>query len=136
MKLHILIGLLLDSTLAQPEYIKRTYSKFDKSMEPWSLNARWKPHQVSTDDGYILTVFQLIDNQNLFDGKSAGSVLFMNGTFLDAASWFWPLDDMPDDYLPLPIRLLNEGYDVWVTNMRGSTYSTGHSTFDISRNLE
>ena len=59
-----------------------------------------------------------------------------HGTFLDAASWFWPLDDQPKDYLPLPIRLLREGYDVWVTNMRGSTYSTGHSRLDSSKHIE
>ena len=93
MKIHILLHLFLVFAVAQPEYIKRTYAKFDKAMEPWKKYANWKPHQVSTDDGYLITVFQLIDATNSNGGKSSGSVLMMHGTFLDAAAWFWQVDD-------------------------------------------
>ena len=55
----------------------------------------------------------------------------MNGTFQDAAGWFWAEEnDLQGGYLPLPIRLLHEHYDVWLTNFRGSTYSKGHMDLD------
>ena len=61
MKTNILLSLLVSYSFAQPTYIKRTYAKFDKALEPWSEYASWSPHQVSTDDSYSITVFQLID---------------------------------------------------------------------------
>ena len=48
----------------------------------------------------------------------------MNGTFQDAAGWFWVEEnELTGHWLPFPIRLLHEHYDVWLGIYRGSTYS-------------
>ena len=58
----------------------------------------------------------------------------MHGSFMDATSWFKPEDTglFPEGDLPtpLPIQLFNEGYDVWIANMRGTQYSRGHTFYD------
>lgn len=54
---------------------------------------------------------------------------------MDAISWFAPEKlevTLGEGELPLPIRLQNEGYDVWLANMRGTRYSRKHTSLDPS----
>ena len=59
----------------------------------------------------------------------------MHDTFMEATSWFTDGGfggNFGEGDLPLPIRLMNEGYDVWLANMRGTQYSRQHETLDSS----
>ena len=61
----------------------------------------------------------------------------MHDFFMDAPSFFYPfffgIENLDNEDLdPLPIRLYNEGYDVWLGNMRGTRYSRKHETLDSS----
>ena len=64
------------------------------------------------------------------------SVLIMHGTFQDASSWFIPkeygLYEYEEGDKPLPLMLLDMGYDVWVGNMRGTQFSRGHTNLSSS----
>ena len=55
---------------------------------------------------------------------------------MEAQTWFvndWFLgSDFRDGNIPLPIMLMNEGYDVWLGNYRGTKYSLKHKTLDSS----
>ena len=102
------------------------HTKFKEAFDPWKHHATFKPHEIVTDDGYIITVFQLINRpaENRTIEPTKASVLLMNGTFQDAAGWFWVEEnELTGHWLPFPIRLLHEHYDVWLGNYRGSTYS-------------
>ena len=48
------IGRALEHKLAD----KSTYAKFENAVDYWSGHIPdWKPHTVTTEDGYIITVF-------------------------------------------------------------------------------
>ena len=36
----------------------------------------------------------------------------------------------------LGIKLVEEGYDLWINNSRGNKYSRDHSLFDVENNIE
>jgi hypothetical protein len=36
----------------------------------------------------------------------------------------------------VPFRLVEKGFDVWVNNSRGTTYSKEHQTLDVERDKE
>lgn len=40
---------------------------------------------------------------------------------------------MPEPHVSLPIRLFDEGYDVWIDGNRGGLYQRGHSDEDITQ---
>ena len=57
--------------------------------------------------------------------------------FADAASWLQTPDvenerNKSAFNIPLPLRLIEDGYDVWLGNARGSTYSRHHTHLDAN----
>ncbi|XP_045772962.1 lipase member J-like [Maniola jurtina] len=78
-------------------------------------------HEVTTDDGYILTLFHI-------PGRSKYPVLFTHG-LADAAD-LWLLRGENS----LGVTLANEGYDVWFANSRGNRYSRRHVSLDPDNN--
>ena len=54
---------------------------------------------------------------------------------MDATSWFEPEKQgvqLGENDKPLPLSLMDEGYDGWLSNMRGTQYSRKHETLDSS----
>ena len=111
-----------------------TYEKFVNAAYYWEDHIPdWKPHTITTEDGYIITVFQLHSKE--YNGESKGSILLQNGLFEDASSWLQTPQNEKNAAvynIPLPLRLIENGYDVWLGNMRGSTYSRHHTHFDAN----
>ena len=125
------LAVLLSATLATAANLnqilkKQMFTKFEKAFKIWDgYNMDWEPHTLRTDEGYILTIMKVFSSDP--DQKSKGSVILANGLFNDAASWFWTNDHVPDGPLPLPFRIVQAGYEVWLPNMRGTAWSSKHS---------
>ncbi|KAL9331226.1 hypothetical protein ACSQ67_000836 [Phaseolus vulgaris] len=86
-------------------------------------------HEVTTNDGYILSV------QRIPEGRANGSgsrtrkqpVIIQHGVLVDGMTW---LLNPPEQDLPL--ILADNGFDVWIANSRGTRFSRRHISLDPS----
>ncbi|KAL7128698.1 hypothetical protein ABFS83_13G010700 [Erythranthe nasuta] len=82
-------------------------------------------HRVTTKDGYILSM-QRIPTGRTGGGNNSGAkppVLLQHGLMSDAMTW---LSNSPDE--SLGFILADNGFDVWLASVRGTTYSSGHTS--------
>ncbi|WVZ20172.1 hypothetical protein V8G54_007494 [Vigna mungo] len=88
-----------------------------------SVESTW---QVTTQDGYILSLQRMPAGRS---GKKADKppVLLQHGIFSDASTW---LVNSPDE--SFGFILADNGYDVWLANVRGTKYSNGHKSLDTN----
>ncbi|XP_029158382.1 lipase 1-like [Nylanderia fulva] len=78
-------------------------------------------HTVITEDGYILTLHRIPG------GNASLPVLLVHGAFNDDSVWITLGKGKALAYL-----LADQGYDVWLANMRGTTYSRKHISLSTS----
>ncbi|KAL5714578.1 sterol esterase [Ranunculus cassubicifolius] len=82
---------------------------------------------VTTQDGYILSM-QRVGGGSDDGGRSKQPVLLQHGVLVDGLTWFL---NSPDQ--DLPFILVDNGFDVWIANFRGTTFSRKHTTLDSSK---
>lgn len=76
-------------------------------------------HEVTTGDGYILTVFRVRSAKDAVKKKTP--LVIMHGLLDTADSWI-----ISGPKAGLAYLAADEGYDVWLPNHRGSRYSMKH----------
>lgn len=85
-------------------------------------------HTVVTGDGYILTIHRIPFAKNVTSKESPKkTVLLHHGLLGSSADWI-----LPGPKKGLAYILSEAGYDVWLANVRGNTYSRAH----VSRNID
>lgn len=77
-------------------------------------------HQVTTTDGYHLTVHRVLPNRNT---EPKGTVFLMHGLFRNSADY---IATGPE--IALPYLLSDHGFDCYLGNARGSKFCTKHET--------
>ncbi|XP_078169477.1 triacylglycerol lipase 2-like [Carex rostrata] len=93
------------------------------------LGYKCEEHQVTTQDGYILSLQRIPEGRHGGNsGEKKQPVFLQHGVLMDGITW---LLNPPDQ--SLAFILADRGFDVWIANSRGTRWSSRHVTLTTNQ---
>ena len=115
---------IISSTLALltiTGIIKKSNDKLNYFYKDYikSLGYDLEEHKIRTEDGYILTLWHIVNSSDSAEKK----VVYLQPWFSSTGWVFFQLEKNS-----LPFILSERGYDIWIGNSRGTIFSLEHET--------
>ncbi|RZC40345.1 Abhydro lipase domain containing protein, partial [Asbolus verrucosus] len=84
----------------------------------------FESYKITTEDGYVVSLFRIPHNGSEIN-KKRPSIFLQHGLAADASTW------MVLGLKSIVFIYANNGYDVWISNSRGTKYSAKHLKYTV-----
>ena len=112
----MLTGLYQDLTLPTPPYPPNVWLSIPEQVAKYGYE--FEEHTILTEDGFLLTAFRIPRKIGQHNNASKTPVYMQHGLLDDGGTFIFN-----NNSLDLSFDLVDRGYDVWITNSRGTVFS-------------